>query len=116
MTESNEQLYYDALCEIAEYVGDSLENPISISLLCLTHGISNDQKGQLFIGFNQVLNNNSYDDLTVDLFIHKTHEILPKTIDFDKKVFIALIKAFSINLIPELYPFSKLFKLCTSLP
>ncbi|MBO0467561.1 hypothetical protein JZO73_08440 [Enterococcus plantarum] len=107
MEKDKEQLFYDALCEIADHVGDSLEKPISLSFLCLTHGISNDQKGKLFIGFNQVLNNNSYDDLVLEQFIEKAHKIAPQTTEFDKKVFVAFIKAFSINLIPELYPFSQ---------
>lgn len=39
-----ERLYFDALNEIAEHVGDSFENPISLSLLCLRLGISIKEK------------------------------------------------------------------------
>lgn len=47
MLRGNEILMADALIEIAEHLGHSLENPISSSLLCLNLGITNDQRGKL---------------------------------------------------------------------
>lgn len=46
--ETKEQMYYDAIEEIAEYMGDSLEKPISVSLLCLRFGINRDQKEKCY--------------------------------------------------------------------
>ena len=46
--DAKEQMYYDAIEEIAEYMGDSLENPISLSLLCLRFGINRDEKEKIY--------------------------------------------------------------------
>lgn len=102
-----EQLYFDALNEIAEHLGDSFENPISVSLLCLRLGISNEEKGEIFVAFNQVLRQYSFDDLSVDKFREALYGVCPMSKDFAEKVIIALIKAFARRLIPELYPFSQ---------
>lgn len=102
-----EQLFYDALCEIAEHAGDSFENPLSVSLLCLTLGITNDEKSSIFISWNKILHENDYENLTVDLFKNSLNKIVPNSIDYEQKVVNTLIKAFSKNLIVELYPFSK---------
>ena len=63
-----EQLYFDALQEIAERLGHSIEHPISVSLLCLQLGISNDEKGKIFVAFNQVLRKNASKELEVEKF------------------------------------------------
>lgn len=56
-------VFYDALREIAEAVGDSNYTPVSVSLLCLSHGITFDEKGRIVAGFNQVLQNTAFEDL-----------------------------------------------------
>lgn len=101
------QLYFDALNEIAECLGNSNTNPISVSLLCLNLGITNEQKGKIFVAFNQVLRKNSFQDLEVDLFRIEINNIVPESEKYAETVIIALIKAFARNLIPELIPFSK---------
>lgn len=102
-----EQLLYDALCEIAEHLGDSFENPISVNLLCLSLGITNDEKGEILTAWNQVLAEYPYEELTLHLFQKKLENVLPVSRHYDESVLKALIKAFSKNLIVELYPFAK---------
>ena len=43
-----------ALNEIAEALGHSNQNPISVSLLCLNCGISFEEQGKIMIAFNCV--------------------------------------------------------------
>lgn len=105
MNKNNEKLFYDALSEIADHIGDSFENPISLSLLCLTLGIKNEEKGKIFISWNKVLNETNFNDLTIDLFKNELEAIVSNV--YDDKVIKALIKAYSKDLIVELYPFSK---------
>lgn len=105
--DDKEQLYLDSLAEIAEALGDSFENPISISLLCLTLGITNDEKGRIFVGFNQVLQQNEFNKLSVQLFRKESDNIIPSANEWDDIVVKALIKAFARNLIAELVPFSR---------
>ena len=102
-----ERLFFDALNEIADHLGDSFENPISVSLLCLRLGISNEQKGKIFVSFNQILREYSFDELDIEKFREAIKEVCPSSESFADKVIIALIKAFARQLIPELYPFSQ---------
>lgn len=107
MMDDKEQLYFDSLAEVAEALGHSLDNPISISLLCLTLGITNEEKGKVFVVFNQVLQQNEFDKLSVQLFRKELEDIIPSAKEFDDIVVAALIKAFARNLIAELVPFAR---------
>lgn len=107
MMDDTQQLYLDSLSETAEALGHSFENPISISLLCLTLGISNEEKGKVFVAFNQVLRQNEFDKLSVQLFRNELEDTIPSAKEFDDIVVIALIKAFARNLIAELVPFAR---------
>lgn len=107
MMDDKEQLYFDSLSEVAEALGDSFHNPISISLLCLSLGVTNEEKGKLFVAFNQVLRQNEFDKLSVQLFRKELEDIIPSAKEFDDIVVIALIKAFARNLIAELVPFAR---------
>ena len=102
-----EYLYFDALNEIAGYLGDSIENPISVSLLCLRLDITNEEKGKIFFEFNQVLRNNSFDELDVEKFKIALQKVDNRFLSFSDKVVVGLIKAFSLRHIPELYPFAQ---------
>lgn len=99
------QLFYDALEEIAEALGDSNHNPLSTSLLCLRHGITFNEKGKVMIAFNQVLQNKEFDDLTIMDFKIAMERIVPAAKEFDDTVIIAFIKAYARNHIAELVPF-----------
>ncbi len=105
--DAKEQMYYDAIEEIAEHMGDSLENPISLSLLCLRLGINRDEKEKIYAEFNQILRNYTFDELDIELFKKAIIKIFPTALEFSDTVVIALIKAFARHLIPELYPFSE---------
>lgn len=107
MMDDKQQLYFDSLAEVAEALGHSFDNPISISLLCLSLGITNEEKGKVFVAFNQVLRQNEFDKLSVPLFRKQLENIIPSAKEFDDVVIIALIKAFSRNLIAELVPFAR---------
>lgn len=102
-----EQLYFDALNEIAGYFGDSIEHPISVSLLCLRLDITNEEKGKIFFEFNQVLRNNSFYELDIEKFKMALQNVDNRFVSFSDQVIAGLIKAFSIRHIPELYPFAQ---------
>ena len=107
MIDDTQQLYLDSLSEIAEALGHSFDNPISISLLCLTLGITNEEKGKIYLAFNQVLRLNEFDKLSVQLFRNELENIISNAREFNDIVVIALIKAFARNLIAELVPFAR---------
>lgn len=111
MFTNKEQLLYDSISEIAEYIGHDIKNPISLSLLCLDLGISFDDKGKIFIAFNQILRNNHFDDLNLQLFKDKIISIIPTAENYSDIVIAGLIKAFSKHLIPELYPYANVVDL-----
>ena len=99
MMNEKERLYFDSLMELAESLGHSNQNPLSLSLLCLGHGI--------FLEFNKVLRENEFDDLSVALFKKSMEKIVPEANEFSDTVIIGFIKAYAKLLIPELYPFSQ---------
>lgn len=104
----NERLIADALTEIAEHLGHSLENPISSSLLCLNFGITHEQRGKLLIAFQQILIHNKSEDLSLELFkeaVDKSAPQMGKNTWSDLSVK-ALVKGFAKNLIPQLIPFA----------
>ncbi|MBD5087436.1 MAG: hypothetical protein HDT30_01300 [Clostridiales bacterium] len=105
--DDKERLYFDALNEIAEHVGDSFENPISLSLLCLRLGISIGEKEKIYVSFNRILRTYDFDDLDIKYFREALIEVVPRAAEFADKVVIALIKAYARRHIPELYPFSE---------
>ena len=107
MMNEKERLYFDSLMELAESLGHSNQTPLSLSLLCLGHGISFEQKGKIFLEFNKVLRENEFDDLSVALFKKSMEKIVPEANEFSDTVIIGFIKAYAKLLIPELYPFSQ---------
>lgn len=100
-------LIYDALREIAEAVGDSNYNPISVSLLCLGHGITWDEKGRIMVEFNQVLRKTEFEDLKVEQFREAMEKVVPRAKEFADPVIEAFIKAYARNMIAELVPFAR---------
>ena len=102
-----ERLYFDALNEIAGYLGDSLEHPISASLLCLRLDITDEEKGKIIFEFNHVLRKNTVYELDVMLFKNALLNVNNRFASFSEEVVIALVKAFSLRHIPELYPFAQ---------
>lgn len=111
MFTNKEQLLYDSISEIAEYIGHDIKNPISLSLLCLDLGISFDDKGKIFIAFNQIIRNTNFEDLNLQLFKDKIVSIIPASENYSDIVIAGLIKAFSKDLIPELYPYANVVDL-----
>lgn len=99
-------LYYEALMELAEALGHTNANPLSLSLLCLGHGINFEDKCKICVEFNEILREYSFDELTVDLFKEAIMKVNRTAEDFSDIVVVGFIKAFAKNLIPELYPFS----------
>lgn len=108
MLRGNEALIADALMDIAEHLGHSLENPISGSLLCLTFGITHDQRGKILVAFHQILIHNQSEDLSLALFKEAVDQAAPL---FGKRGWSelsvkALVKGFAKNLMKELIPFA----------
>lgn len=95
-----------ALGEMAEALGHSNCNPVSVSLLCLQHGISFDEQGKIMVAFNRVLQNFKWDELSVQLFRTAMEGEAPIAKEFSDDVVIGFIKAFAKNRIAELYPFA----------
>ena len=111
MFTNKEQLLYDAISEISDHIGHSIKNPISLSLLCLDLGISFDDKGKIFIAFNEILRDTNFDDLNLQLFKEKIINIIPMAENYTDIVIVGLIKAFSKHLIPELYAYANVIDL-----
>ncbi len=103
----DDRLLFDALNEIAEAIGDSNNNPISTSLLCLRTGITFDEKGKIMVAFNQVLQKVSFDDLEISCFREAVQNVVPNAKDFADTLIVAFIKAFARNHIAELVPFAR---------
>lgn len=102
-----DRLFFDALNEIAEALGDSNSNPISTSLLCLRTGITFDEKGKIMVAFNHVLQNVSFDELDILCFREALENVVPCAKDFSDILIVAFIKAFARNHIAELVPFAR---------
>ena len=101
-----ERLFYDSLSEIAEALGHSFSNPVSVSLLCLALSITNDEKEKLYLAFWKVLRENKRDKLSVSLFRKAIEDVLPMK-KFADSVVIAFIKASARNFMAELEPFAR---------
>lgn len=100
-------LLRDSLNEISEHFGSTTRNPISVSLLCIDLGITEDERDALMIAFRQLLNNN-LDEMTeaqvIYLFRASVISILGIADDvLSVDVIIGLITGFSKGYIPELY-------------
>lgn len=102
---SEEYLYFDALSEIAEQLGNSFEYPISVTLLCLQLEITNKEKEKIVFAFQQVLQDNSFDKLDVEKFRVALECINPRFGEFANKVIIGLIKGFFTGLHNGTAPF-----------
>jgi len=100
------RLIVDAINEVADCLGNSNINPLSISLICLDLGISNDQKGKLYVEFNQILQKYDSDDLKFSLFRDAVHKVVPDSVSYADGVIVGIIKAFARNLISELKPYA----------
>lgn len=101
-----ERLYFESLMELAESLGHSHQNPLSLSLLCLAHGVTFEEKGKIFISFNEILRRKNFEELTVELFKEAMINITSVAQGFSEIVIIGFIKAYAKTLIPELYPFA----------
>lgn len=107
-----QRLLFESALEISESLGHSLRDPVSVSLLCLTLGIKNEEKEQLIIAFNKVLKKHEYNQLSIPLFKKVIEDTIPiedimlleTMTDFLVKAF---MKAFARNYIPELEPFAR---------
>ncbi len=92
--------------ELAESLGHSNQNPLSLSLMCLQHGITFEEKSRIFVKFNDVLHKFAFDDLSINLFKKEMIDVVPEAEQFSEIVIIGFIKAYAKTLIPELYPFA----------
>jgi len=106
ISSEKEKLYYESLMELAESCGHSNDNPLSISLLCLSHNITFEQRGKIFVEFNKIIKENQFEDLSIQLFKNTMIKIVPQAESFDDKIIMGFIKGYAKNLIPELYPYS----------
>lgn len=102
-----EKLIIEALNEIAEQMGNSFYHPISLGLLCLNLGISNDDKEKIFVQLHKVLQENDFDSLNFQLFKDAISQVYPQSEEFSDLVISALLKAYAKNMIPELFPFTE---------
>lgn len=101
-----EKLYYESLMELAESLGHSNNNPLSISLLCLSHNITLEQRDKIFVEFNKIIKENQFENLSILLFKNAMIRIAPQSKSFSDIVIVGFIKAYAKNMIPELYPYS----------
>lgn len=100
-------LLRDALSEFSEHFGATPRNPLSISLLCIDLGITEDERGALMIAFRRLLKHD-LDEMTEDEILMLFRESVAATLAIDNDLFavdviIGLITGFSKSYIPELY-------------
>ena len=75
-------------------------------MLCLSHGITYDEKEKIYLAFNRILDEREYDELDIALFRSAMEENSEVAKDFADIVVSGFVKAYAIELIPELYPFA----------
>lgn len=68
MEKLDNRLILQAINEIAEHIGFSIYNPISLGLVCLNYEIEYDEQDKLFLEFHKILNEKSFDDLDFEIF------------------------------------------------
>ncbi|MDR1774761.1 MAG: hypothetical protein LBR30_07870, partial [Clostridioides sp.] len=81
-------------------------NPISVSLLCLDFDIDFEEKCKIFNAFRKVITSSKFEDLSIDLFRKELVEFVPKTEYFSDLTIVRFMKAYSIHMITELYPYA----------
>jgi len=99
-------LIFNAVKDLAEHLGHSLENPISLNLLCLNLGISekisNDISSEIFREFKRQNEQIDYD--TMKKIIIK---FLPEAKNFHEITIKAILKGIAKSRYPELSPYVK---------
>jgi len=100
-------LLRDSLNEISEHFGSTTKNPISVSLLCIDLGITEDERDKLMVEFRMLLDDH-LDDMDKDEIVALFKQSVVKTLGIDTDelatdVIIGLITGFSKGYIPELY-------------
>lgn len=107
MEKLDNRLILQAINEIAEHIGFSIYNPISLGLVCLNYEIEYDEQDKLFLEFHKILNEKSFDDLDFEIFKKCINKVCPKSKDFADIVIASIIIAFAKCRIPELLPFTE---------
>lgn len=107
MEKLDNRLILQAINEIAEQIGFSVYNPISLGLVCLNYEIEYEEQDKLFLAFHKILNEKSFDDLDFEIFKNCINKVCPKSKDFADIVIASIIIAFAKCRIPELLPFAE---------
>ncbi|SJZ47740.1 hypothetical protein SAMN02745116_00441 [Pilibacter termitis] len=97
-----------AISEIAEYLGHTLESPISLSLLFVELGLSEIDFEQIHQIINEIINphyNNGEYELQ-DFVIQINNYLMTKEITLSEMVIVGMLKGFSKSWFPELYTFA----------
>lgn len=104
--EVEQSLIIEALNELAEHMGHSNFNPLSISLVCINANITEEQKSKIYSAFNRIMIEHE-DEMTFNMFKKAVNDIVPHTSTYSDITIMAIIKAFARNVITDLLPFAE---------
>lgn len=106
VTPGREWLFIHALNEIAESIGSTNDNPISLHLFCLNHNITFDELGKILVAFNTILRSHTFEELDFSLFKNALCKECKAANSFSDDVIVAFIIVFAKWMLIELRPFA----------
>lgn len=99
-------LLREALREIADHLGHTMENPISISLLCLDLMIPHDVCQEIYFDIIKLINKESVQELEISQIKEIMAKHIPREDEFSELTVRAFVKAMAKSWLPELRPFA----------
>lgn len=102
-------LLKQSLYELADSIGDSLLEPKSLSLLCLTFEVPWDCQSKLMVAFRK-LSQQDFGELSekeiISEFRKAMVQIVPQAEEFSDLTVFSFIRVMAKNYVEELYPLS----------
>lgn len=98
-------LIRESVIEIATHLGDSMESPISVYLLCLMYAINHETSGKILGGLN-LLSEKTSSEITLEAcrnVFKKHYQYADQISELGLKAF---IKAYARYYVPELLSFA----------
>ena len=106
VTPGREWLFINALNEIAESIGSTNDDPISLHLFCLNHNITFDELGKILVAFNTILRSHTFEELDFSLFKNALCKECKVANSFSDDVIVAFIIVFAKWMLIGLRPFA----------
>ncbi|GGI14031.1 hypothetical protein GCM10007377_08900 [Galliscardovia ingluviei] len=106
ITPGREWLFIHALNEIAESIGSTTHDPISLHLFCLTYDITFDELGKILVAYNTILRSHTFEELNFSLFKDALIKECKAAKNFHDDIIAAFIIVFAKWMLIELRPFA----------